>query len=94
MFYVRDDIEAVSQLESALRQHGVNVWLDRRNIKHGQRWKTAICAAIKEGAFFIACFSIASIGRERTYMNEEITLAISELRQRPTDRNWFIFRGR
>jgi hypothetical protein len=66
------------------------VWLDRNEIKPGSLWKSAIKDAIREGAFFIACFSREYHRRPKTYMNEELTLAIEELRQRPTDRAWFI----
>jgi hypothetical protein len=38
----------------------------------------------------IACFSTAYAERDRTYMNEELTLAIDELRARPTSRAWFL----
>ncbi len=88
--YVRDDQTQVKRLVAALQSRGVNVWLDRRQILPGQRWKDAIRRAIREGSFFLACFSAAYSQRRRTYMNEELTLAIEELRQRPTDRAWFI----
>ena len=46
--------------------------------------------AIREGAFFIACFSKEYHERDRTFMNEELTVAIEELRQRSDDHIWFI----
>jgi hypothetical protein len=42
------------------------------------------------GDLFVACLSRAYARRKRTHMNEELTLAIEELRTRPTDRAWFI----
>ena len=39
---------------------------------------------------FLACFSAKSVARTRTYQNEELVLAIEELRLRPADRIWFI----
>ena len=88
--YVREDAVLVDQLRRDLERVGVEVWLDRERLEPGQRWRGAIHAAIQSGACFIACFSSASAERARTYMNEELTVAIEELRQRPTDRTWFI----
>jgi hypothetical protein len=88
--YVRDNSEVIQRLSASLEARGVNVWLDRDKIRPGYRWKAAIRDAIREGAFFIACFSREYHERPKTYMNEELTLAIEELRQRPTDRAWFI----
>ena len=88
--YVREDCEPVDRLAAELRQRGFRVWLDRDHIAPGQRWRDAIREAIRQGDLFIACFSRHSIGRERTYMNEELVLAVEELRTRPTDRSWFI----
>jgi len=35
-------------------------------------------------------FSAESVAKDQSYMNEELVLAIDELRLRPTDRAWFI----
>ena len=88
--YVRENTEEVQRLCDELTRHGVKVWLDLDKIKPGHRWKDAIRDAIRQGDFFIACFSKAYDDLGRTYMNEELTRAIEELRQRPTDRAWFI----
>lgn len=88
--YVRDDQESVNRLWKDLRSRGINVWLDREDIMPGQRWRKAIRRAIREGAFFLACFSCKYSAREKTYMNEELILAIEELRQRSSDKTWFI----
>lgn len=88
--YVREDAEIVDRLADELRAAGVEVWLDRTHIRPGERWRMAIRRAITGGAFFVACFSPRYASRSRTYMNEELTLAIDELRLRPQDRTWFI----
>ncbi len=88
--YVRENRERVDQLVAALRQAGVLVWIDRENIDPGQNWRIAIKRAIKEGAFFLACFSREYAQRDSTYMNEELAVAIDELRVRPFDRAWLI----
>ncbi|MEM6256621.1 MAG: toll/interleukin-1 receptor domain-containing protein [Cyanobacteria bacterium P01_D01_bin.156] len=88
--YVREEIQTVKRLRDALQAYDVEVWLDKDQLKPGYRWADAIREAISEGAFFIACFSNAYNERIKSYMNEELTLAIDELRQRPTNQAWFI----
>jgi hypothetical protein len=39
---------------------------------------------------FIACFSAASLARTKSRQNEELTLAIEEVRQRSIDQPWLI----
>ena len=88
--YVRENIEIVDRLYQELTAHGIQVWLDRNDIGPGLRWKREIRRAIQQGAFFIACFSKEYYQRDKTYMNEELTIAIEELRQRLVDQAWFI----
>ena len=88
--YVHDDAPIIEKLHAELVAREIKVWLDRENISPGERWRSAIRRAIIEGAYFIACFSASYSQRTKTFMNEEIVLAIEELRQRPTDRVWFI----
>jgi HEAT repeat protein len=88
--YVHEDREIVLRLCKVLRAYGVDVWLDREQLKPGARWADAIREAIGAGAFYIACFSRAYNERSKSYMNEELTQAIEELRLRPTNQSWFI----
>jgi hypothetical protein len=88
--YVREDRSEVDRLAAKLTSHGVDVWLDRDQIKPGTFWKDAIRDAIRRGNLFIACFSANSRSRDRTYMNTELSLAIDVLTEYPTSRAWFI----
>lgn len=88
--YVREDQDVVDRLCRELRSRDVEVWLDREEILPGQRWREAIRGAIRNGAFFIACFSKHYTSRSRNYMNEELTIAIEEIRLRTTSITWFI----
>ncbi|MEO8630128.1 MAG: TIR domain-containing protein [Betaproteobacteria bacterium] len=88
--YVRENAEQVDRLCKRLTESGATVWLDRADIRPGVRWRNAVKSAITNGAFFVACFSQASVAKSRSYMNEELSLAIDELRLRPMDRAWFI----
>ena len=88
--YVRENSKIVDRLAQELRAHGITVWLDRKDLGPGVRWKRAIRRAIGEGSFFIACFSGEYNQKRKTFMNEELTLAIEELRQLDIDQVWFI----
>jgi len=88
--YVRENKDQVDRLESDLEKAGVEVWIDRHSIKPGARWRQAIQEAIRQGDFFIACFSKEYTSKVKTHMNEELTLAIEELRQYASQREWFI----
>ena len=88
--YVRENSEVVDRLTNFLRAWDISVWLDRDALKPGTRWADAIRQAIRDGSFFIACLSNEYNAKRRTYMNEELTLAIEELRLRAIDQAWFI----
>ena len=88
--YMHSNERLVQRLCNDLTDQGIRVWIDRNSISPGVRWRQAIRRAIRDGAFFIACFSKQYSERDRSYMNEELVLAIEELRLRPTDMAWFI----
>jgi TIR domain len=88
--YVRENQKIVDKLYRNLCEREIKVWLDRNDIDPGILWEDAIRKAISNGAFFIACFSVEYMSRDSTYMDEELTLAIEELRKRPTEKVWFI----
>jgi hypothetical protein len=88
--YVRENAVVVDRLVQDLATRGVPVWLDRERLIPGQRWRDVIREAIRSGDLFVACFSREYLERDRSYMNEELTAAIEELRQRRADRSWFI----
>lgn len=88
--YVRENQRKVDRLCESLRAAGVQIWLDREQIKPGQRWQRVIREAIRSGTHFIACFSRQYREREESYMNEELLLALDELRRKPAERTWFI----
>jgi hypothetical protein len=55
--YVRENQDIIDRLAKNLQGLGIQIWLDRKDIKPGQWWKDSINDAIQKGAFFIACFS-------------------------------------
>jgi hypothetical protein len=88
--YVSEDSDVVDRLQRDLEAVGISVWRDRTSLPAGVRWKDSVRTAIAGGSSFICCFSEASSRRTKSYMNEELTLAVDELRQRGRDTSWFL----
>jgi len=89
--YVREDGAQVDVLCAALDAAGIPYWRDVKDLWPGDQWKTVVKKAIRSGALvFLACFSEQSRGRDKSYQNEELYLAIEEMRQMPPDRAWLI----
>lgn len=88
--YVRENLALVQRLKRDLMLRGAMIWLDRDNLTPGVRWQNQIQNAIRNGDYFLACFSVESQSRNRTWMNKELQLAIQELWLRPINRAWFI----
>jgi ATP-dependent Clp protease ATP-binding subunit ClpC len=88
--YVHENWNVVRELVEALRSRDLDVWIDREQLLPGQRWANVIRQAIRSGDYFIACFSRESSNKAKSFMNEEIAVAIEELRSRPHDKAWFL----
>jgi hypothetical protein len=89
--YVREDSEAVDSLCAVLEAAQIPYWRDRSALGPGDAWKGKIREAIREGSLvFLACFSDNSRAKDKSYMNEELTLAAEEFRMMPPGRTWLI----
>lgn len=88
--YINEDFEKVNMLSNELKKNGIEVWLDKEKIQPGADWHIAIEDAIRNGAYFIACFSENSCKPGKKYMYEELQIAIEQLRKLPDDEIWFI----
>ncbi len=89
--YVHEDSRQIDELQAYLESAGIRVWRDVSDLWPGQDWRARIRLAITDNAIaFIACFSPASLAREVSYQNEELTLAIDELRLRDPSRSWLL----
>ncbi len=89
--YVREDSDRVDQLQRTLQAAGIPAWRDTADLWPGEDWRARIRGAITNNALvFLACFSQRSLARSRSYQNEELVLAIEQLRQRPPERPWLI----
>jgi TIR domain-containing protein len=89
--YVREDSHHVDRLQRDLEDAGIAVWRDTADLWPGEDWRMKIRRAITDNALvFIACFSSQSTARTKSYQNEELALAIDQLRQRRPDIPWLI----
>lgn len=88
--YVKDDNVSVTRLCRALTESGIDVWRDRDSIKPGTPWRDAIREAIDAGDYFLACFSRRSVSKVKSYMNEELRLAVEQLALYRPGHAWFI----
>jgi WD40 repeat protein len=89
--YAREDSPRVDQLQRTLQDAGIPVWRDTDDLWPGEDWRAKIRQAITDNALvFIVCFSRASLTRGKSYQNEELTLAIEQLRLRRPDDLWLI----
>jgi hypothetical protein len=89
--YVREDAGHVDRLQRVLQAAEIPVWRDTADLWPGEDWRAKIRAAITSNALvFLACFSSSSLARARSYQNEELVLAIEQLRQRPPEDPWLI----
>jgi hypothetical protein len=89
--YVREDSDQADRLQRALEDAGIPVWRDTSDLWPGEDWRLKIRNAITDGALvFLACFSRNSLARTTSYQNEELVLAIEQLRQRRPEQPWLI----
>jgi hypothetical protein len=89
--YVREDTDHVDRLQASLENAGVRVWRDTADLWPGEDWRVKIRRAITDDALvFIACFSRNSLRRRVSYQNEELVLAIEQLRMRAPGEPWLI----
>src|SRR5579862_7502303 len=89
--YVREDSSRVDSLCQVLSAAGIPVWRDTARLWPGEDWRAAIRRAIRDDALvFLACFSRQSVSQAKSYQNEELVLAIEEMRLRAPGRSWLI----
>jgi hypothetical protein len=86
-----EDMRAADWLQQVLEAAGICVWRDAVDLLPGQDRRGEIRKAVSEGALiFIACFSKWSLSRPSSVQNEELLLAIEQLRMRLPDDPWLI----
>lgn len=71
--YSRNDLEIVDQFVSSLTQAGIDIWLDREDIKVGNSWRKEIVDAIDECDAFVFMMSSNSVASKNVH--KEIILS-------------------
>lgn len=71
--YSRNDVEKVDGFVDSLEDAGHKVWIDRKGISGGKKWRKQIVNAIDESAAFIVFLSWDSIDSQN--VETELTLA-------------------
>lgn len=91
MSYIRENSAEADRLQQVLEAAGVDVWRDTADLWPGEDWREKIRhAIIRDSLVFLACFSKKSVGRETSYQNEELNLAIEQMRIRRPGQPWLI----
>jgi len=89
--YVREDDARVDRLQNILEWAGIRTWRDTRNVEPGCEWREEIRRAVMASSLaFIACFSENSERKTITHQNEELILAVEQMRLRVPDSSWLI----
>lgn len=88
--YSPEDRRGVDQLQEALKAAGIPVWLDTSDVWPGEDRQAKIRHAITDGAVFLACFSKASLASPKSYQNEQLVIAIEQLKLRRPGSPWLI----
>jgi hypothetical protein len=77
--YSREDSEFVLRLARELRKAGANLWLDRLDIRGGQRWDEAVQAALQSCPGLLAVLSPSAVASQN--FMDEVSYALEEQKQ-------------
>jgi hypothetical protein len=88
--YVRENEEQVLKVCRHLKRHDISYWIDKEQLLPGDFWASSIYNAIKNGALFLVFFSKESETKDKSYMREEIDIAIKASKLLPLNRKWII----
>jgi len=76
-----EDAEVVAEFSSKLRALGVRTWLDRQNLRGGDRWHQVLHKAIHEWVdYFVVLETPAMLARTESYYYQEIRAALERER--------------
>src|SRR5262245_58096566 len=83
--YASQDADAAARICQALRVAGVEVWLDRSELRGGDAWDLQIKKKIHECALFVPLISSHTNSRVEGYFRREWNLARRRLLDRADD---------
>ena len=73
--YAREDSDSACRIADALRSHGIEVWLDRNELRGADAWDPKIRRQIKQCALFLPVVSANTQERREGYFRLEWKLA-------------------
>lgn len=82
--YAHEDYKEAAKIYDTFQRKGLNVWLDKKSLRPGERWKVAIENAINESRYFVALLSSTSVSK-KGYVQKELRLAMEVLDKIPDD---------
>ncbi|WP_312137153.1 TIR domain-containing protein [Brevundimonas sp.] len=82
--YASPDRERVLPFYTALKQRGLNAWIDKERLLGGQNWDFEIRKALNSASLIVMFISQNSITR-RGYVQREIKLALNKLEEKLVD---------
>jgi hypothetical protein len=89
--YRREDSAHAEWLQARLERAGIEVWRDKAAVWPGDAWQSKIRNAITGGTLvFLACFSASSLARRESWQNEELRLAVGQMRLLAPDQPFLI----
>ena len=74
--YASQDADAARRIADALRQSGIDVWLDQSELRGGEAWDASIRRQIKACRLFVPVISASTQAREEGYFRREWNLAV------------------
>ena len=74
--YASEDADAALRICDALRAAGIEVWLDRSELRGGDAWDATIRRRIRTCSLFIPLISASSRARAEGYFRLEWKLAV------------------
>jgi hypothetical protein len=77
--YAIEDIEKEEKLYHDLSKFGPPVWMNRKSILPGEKWKLRVEKASNDSTHFILLFSSKSVEKKTTFINKEISIALDKL---------------
>ena len=80
--YAREDFEIAARLYQDLQHAGVEPWMDRKNLRPGQKWRAVINQAIRQSAYVIALLSAHSVSK-RGFVQKELKEALDVVDELP-----------
>jgi len=87
--YAREDHTIAYKIYNDLKKLGIKVWIDKEELRPGEKWKTTIKQTIKSSSHFLALFSPNSLSK-KGFVQKEVKIAIEVLDELPDSEIYFI----